>query len=49
MHNGKTECGDKKQSDFDVEKRRPHTQQSFFYFRTVAIKFSKVIASQIQH
>ena len=32
MHDGKTECGDKKQSDFDVEKRRLHTQQNFFKF-----------------
>ena len=32
MHDGKSECGDKKQSDFDVEKRRPHTQQNFFLF-----------------
>ena len=37
MHDGKTECGDKKQSDFNLEKCRPHTQQNF-YFRTVAIK-----------
>ena len=31
MHDGKTECGDKKQSDFDVEKRRLHTQQKFLF------------------
>ena len=33
MHDGKTECGeDKKQSDFDVEKRPLHTQLNFFIF-----------------
>ena len=31
MHNGKTECGDKKQSDFDVEKRHLHMQQNFLF------------------
>ena len=31
MHHEKTECGDKKQSDFDVEKHRLHTQQKFLF------------------
>ena len=48
MYNGNTECGDKKQSDFDVEKGCLYTQQNSFYYQTVAIKFSKVTASLIQ-
>ena len=41
MHDGKTECGDKKQSDFDVEKCRLHMQQNFFIFEWWQLNFQR--------
>ena len=41
MHDGKTECGDKNQSDFDVEKTlSPHAAE-FFIFEWWQLNFQR--------